>query len=270
MRIHNETPYQAGWTTSFLQDGRELVTVVVKGSFSLRNAGELLERQRPLLESDEFGKDPAKDAPLRENDFAPRKPRCDVLLHACAYAPAGRLAARFEVGAVVGAMQKSFVVVGRRQWRRGVVSARASAPEPFDQHRISYDSAFGGVDVDPEDPLRIHSYLQNPSGTGYSRSGAQLEGMALPRSEELKRSVADPSANYPPMAFGPIGRHWVPRLSYVGTYDEKWQNERLPFMPDDFNPLYFQAAPPDQQVDHIVGGERSRAGRQRATFFTTG
>jgi hypothetical protein len=80
--------------------------------------------------------------------------------------------------------------------------------------------------------------------------------MALPRTEESRRAVSDPSQSYLPMAFGPLGRHWAPRLHHVGTYDKRWQDERMPFMPDDFNPLYFQAAAVDQQIDPPRGGER--------------
>jgi hypothetical protein len=147
-------------------------------------------------------------------------------------------------------------VVGPRHWRRGIVGVSPSPPQAFHQHTISYDSAFGGLDIDPNNPKRIYSYLENPSGIGYSKSGSQPEGTPLPRSEELQSSVTDPSASYIPMALGPIGRHWKPRLNYVGTYDEKWQSDRLPFMPDDFDPLYFQAAPPNQQIDYVQGGER--------------
>lgn len=256
MRIHNKTHFPAGWTQSFLRDGREAVTVVVKGTFSLRRAGEPSEQPVELFDTDVFGNEPARDAPLRENDFAPYKPRCDVLLQASAYAPGGRPVRRVEAGVAVGSMQKTFATVGPRTWRRGFVGVVPTAPELFDQCLVSYDTAFGGVDVDPRDPQRIHTFPENPSGIGYSKSGANVDGMPLPRTEELGRGVTDPSAHYVPMALGPVGRHWSPRASYAGTYDEQWQSERLPFLPDDFNSLYFQAAPADQQIDHPTGGER--------------
>ncbi len=256
MQLSNETPFVAGWVPGFHPDGRELVTVVVKGSFSLRNSRALHSRPQPLLEVDEFGADPARDAPVRENDFAPLKLRCDVLVHATAYAPGGRATTGFDVGVAVGQMTKRLHVTGPRQWRRGLTGVTATAPERFVEHRISYDTAFGGVDVDPERPDVVNTFLENPSGLGFSKSGCKLSGMALPRTEEMGRPVTDPAAHYKPQALGPIGRNWVPRSSYVGTYDKAWQDERMPFMPDDFNPLHYQAAAPDQQIDPPVGGER--------------
>ena len=45
---------------------------------------------------------------------------------------------------------------------------------------------------------------------------------------------------------GPICPHWSPRLERAGTYDDAWSSSRAPLLPDDFNPLFFQAAPVDQ------------------------
>lgn len=41
-----------------------------------------------------------------------------------------------------------------------------------------------------------------------------------------------------------MGRSWQPRLRYAGTYDQHWMDERLPFLPEDFDLRYFQSAPP--------------------------
>jgi hypothetical protein len=58
------------------------------------------------------------------------------------------------------------------------------------------------------------------------------------------------------MSFGPIGRNWLPRSGYAGTYDKKWQDEVFPFLPGDFDDRYFNAAPEDQQLPELVGGEQ--------------
>ena len=44
--------------------------------------------------ADTFTGEPGFSAPVYEVDFAPRKPRCDVLLVGSAYAPEGRPATR--------------------------------------------------------------------------------------------------------------------------------------------------------------------------------
>jgi hypothetical protein len=71
------------------------------------------------------------------------------------------------------------------------------------------------------------------------------------------------------MSFGPIGRSWIPRPSLAGTYDQKWLDEVFPFLPSDFDPLYHQCAPADQQMMPPQGGEEvelvhlTREGRTR-------
>jgi hypothetical protein len=70
----------------------------------------------------------------------------------------------------------------------------------------------------------------------------------LPNTEELGVEVTQPDGVYRPMSFGAIGRHWEPRRSYAGTYDQQWMDEVFPFLPADFDEQYYQAAPPDQQL----------------------
>ena len=57
------------------------------------------------------------------------------------------------------------------------------------------------------------------------------------------------------MSFGVIGRNWLPRYPYAGTYDQNWIDNIFPFLPPDFDNAYFQAAPPDQQMPYLKGGE---------------
>jgi hypothetical protein len=57
------------------------------------------------------------------------------------------------------------------------------------------------------------------------------------------------------MAFGPIGRSWEPRYKLAGTYDQNWLDNVFPFLPADFNDAYYQAAPSDQQMPYLKGGE---------------
>ena len=73
MVIINQTPFICGWTVSFQSDGREIIVVVIKATYVL-NAPSLNDIQLPLLEADIFGTDPAKNAPILENDFAHFKP----------------------------------------------------------------------------------------------------------------------------------------------------------------------------------------------------
>ena len=83
----------AGYTMGLEPSGRELLVVVIKGTFAIPQPGEeirLHEQQLPLVMADTFTGEPGFSAPVFEADFAPRKPMCDVLLLGSAYAPRGR------------------------------------------------------------------------------------------------------------------------------------------------------------------------------------
>lgn len=56
---------------------------------------------------------------------------------------------------------------------------------------------------------------------------------------------------YSPVGFGFTGRSWSPRISYSGTYDQKWIDEQHPYPPKDMNYAYWNAAPEDQQIDFL-------------------
>jgi hypothetical protein len=72
------------------------------------------------------------------------------------------------------------------------------------------------------------------------------------------------------MALGPIGRSWPQRVRFAGTYDDAWLADCFPFLPGDFDSRYFQAAPDDQQVPYLRGGEDvlllNLTPRERASF----
>src|SRR4051794_12615314 len=115
MEFINATRMQAGYTMGLEPSGRELLIVVVKGTFVLPKNGEpvrLHDEQLPLVMADTFTGEPGLSAPVYEVDFAPRKKRCDVLLNGSAYAPGGKPTSRVPVGLRVGAMTKTFDVLG--------------------------------------------------------------------------------------------------------------------------------------------------------------
>ena len=260
MQLLNATRMQAGYTMGMRPDGRELLVVVVKGTFAIPEDGEeakLLEKQLPLVEADSFTGEPGLSAPVYESDYAPVKPRCDVLLLGSAYAPGGRSAERVRVSLQVGPMRKQFDVVGSRMWCSDMFGTAATAPQPFAVMPISYDAAFGGVDNLNPDPNQHEAYPPNPIGRGFypKSNGAQIDGKPLPNTEEPGNPIKSPTGGYRPMGLGPIGRAWQPRPQYAGTYDQDWIDNVFPFLPSDFDERYYQNAPPDQQIDYLRGGE---------------
>jgi hypothetical protein len=258
MKLLNATGMAAGCTLGMEPSGAEHLVVAVKGTFTLPASGReplLAEEQVPLVDADAFSGAPGLSSPTAECDHAPWKPRCDVLLNGSAYAPAGRPAARVPVGIRIGGWQKTFAVVGNRTWRAGGLGA--TRPEPFEVMPISYDNAFGGPDDFHPDASRHRSYRPNPVGRGYHSDLAPelVNGTPLPNTEENDAAVQAPNGRYAPMAFGPVGRGWLPRYKLAGTYDQNWIDNIFPFLPPDFDPAYYQSAPPDQQIERIEGGE---------------
>lgn len=251
----------AAYTMGTDPSARERLVVVVKGTFTIPDQAdhepELASEQAPLVMADEFTGEPGMSATLYESEFPPAKPRCDVLLNGSAYAPHGTPVPRVTVGLRVGAMQKSFDVIGNRVWDKVLLSMTPSDPLPFDVMPISYDRAYGGVDQAKNNPEKRKAYTRNPIGVGYYplTRGKDLLGKPLPNTAEVGKPVDARTGRYNPMSFGAIGRNFEPRPAYAGTYDQNWIDNVFPFLPADFDPLYYQSAPQDQQTDFPAGGE---------------
>ncbi len=253
MQLINATRMVAGYNMGLEPSGRELLAVVIKGTFVLPKAGEavrLADQQLPLIMADAFTGAPGFSSPVHEIDFAPRKRACDVLLVGSAHAPAGKAVTRMRVRLQVGPMVKEAEVVGPRVWKANIASISASEPEHFTCLPLSYDVAFGGVDKHPDDAGEHDAYLPNPAGRGWHKhlKTHWVDGSALPNLEVPGEPVTEPDGKYAPISFGPLARGWPARARFAGTYDQAWLDNDFPFLPKDFDERYFQAAPEDQQL----------------------
>src|SRR5215472_1670750 len=258
MEFVNESKVQAGWTLGFGRDGRELLIIAIKATYTLPAMGEdlrLAAEQAKLVLADEFTGEPGLSAPLRETDYAPRKLNCDVVLNGSAYAPGGRPTRVVEVSLRVSSISKSFFVFGDRYWQDFILPP--SGPEAFTKGPISYDRAYGGADKNEDEPDRVVTYPENPIGIGYHpiRRRSDLVGKLLPNSSEEREPISNAKGRYRPMSFDPVGRNFFPRYKHAGTYDQAWLDNLAPFWPADFSYAYFQCAPHDQQVGFLQGGE---------------
>ncbi|NHZ44548.1 DUF2169 family type VI secretion system accessory protein [Massilia aquatica] len=260
MNLTNHTRFAAGYTTMHDKAGSECLVVVVKATFRLPCAGkppEPMDEQVPVTLADTATGEPGASAPEYECDYCLDKPMVDVLLLGSAYAPRGVAADMVPVGLRVGSMSKAFNVLGKRQWRahlRGALVGIGKA-EPFIRQAISYDIAYGGTQTGREGAAGRPAYARNPVGCGYHPQRASAHGMPVARTESPSDPVTSPRGTYAPLSFGPLGRHWEPRVKYAGTYDANWLEQVFPFLPPDFDARYFQSAPEDQRLAQLDGGE---------------
>lgn len=259
MELINATRFQAAYTMGTEPSAREHIVVAVKGTFAFpERDGDvcpLADEQLPLVMADEYWGEPGHSAPRYEIDFALRKPRCEVLLNATAYAPEGRPATKVRIGVKLSGWSKVIDVVGDRYWVQRGGSIGPSAAEPFLALPLTYERAFGGTD--DTDPDRAEAYMPNPVGRGYGlvRSGERLIGRPAPNTEAPGDPVSVPWGGYRPMGLGVQARNAAARLKHAGTYDQHWLDEVFPFLPADFDDRYYQAAPEDQWLAEPKGGE---------------
>ncbi len=123
---------------------------------------------------------------------------------------------------------------------------------------LTWDRAFGGSDLPREGRGEPVVEARNPVGRGivHAQTATPIAGLSLPNLEDPSHLIRSPADRPVPVGCGPIPPAWQPRLAYAGTYDEAWQRGRAPYLPRDFDPRFFQAAPPDQIVHpHLAGGE---------------
>lgn len=254
----NDTPFLAETFVSQDKHCAKFCTVVVRATFDVDADGACrpAQNQSPFVFADTHYGDAADTAVQAETDFAPVKPRCEVLLDAMAVAPQGQAATALEVALLGSSLDKRAIVTGERRWVAGAFGLKASRPEPFTVMPLAWHLAFGGTDRTSGDPSSNRSDPRNPIGRGYleSRSAAAIDGTPLPCIERPRSRLKDHLDKPEPIGFGPVPRFAAERVRFAGTYDEHWMENVRPFLPADFDDRYFQAAPQDQQVDTLAEG----------------
>jgi uncharacterized protein YjbI with pentapeptide repeats len=168
-------------------------------------------------------------------DLAQKKSRGGYGVAGDACAPAGRQVTGLTVRAGVGTLQKSVLVLGDRYWTRGLTGWQASAPQPFTRMPIGPARAYGGK-----------GYARNPLGKGYCADPERADGVALPNVERPEAPVLRPSDTPAPALLGPLPQGSPDQARWLGTLDKRWQRARLPWLPDDTDPRWFDRFEQDQ------------------------
>jgi hypothetical protein len=252
----NHTPFETCLMILQDKDGRDTAVAVTKATFTLDgNSPAISPAQQPVVPVDRYRGEPGQSSLLYASEATLPKPSTDIVMNGQAHA---RGRPEILVSLAVGSIGKSVLVSGRRSWK-GVISLTGkTSPEPFGRLPLDYEHAYGGADEHAADPSRTETWPENPVGMGFVMDGGkkQLKGMDMAHIENPAKRLKDPWTRLRPEGFGYIAPHWMPRSGFSGTFDSRWQRTRMPFLPEDFNPRFLNAAHPDLITrDHLTGDE---------------
>lgn len=248
LRIENETPFLTQLVPALGPNGDDYAFLVVKGVFDLSGGSATPLAEATWTLADVYLGEPGSSSIHCPCDLTPPKAQTDVLMSATAYAP--EPTTELSCSLRVGTLHKTVRVLGDRVYCRSVGGTAISAPAPFTQMPLTYERAFGGTHGNQIDQ-------RNLVGVGVVVPDADdVEGRRLPNLEDPSDPIRRPGDCPPPAGFGVISPNWLPRASLAGTYDERWREERCPFLPVDFDDRFLQLAPHDLIAKgHLRGGE---------------
>lgn len=241
--VDNLTDFEVHPQTLVDKDGEKLVAVV-KATYHLR-PGEPLEipprsRRRTVRPADVPWGKPEISSIMFPADVCLRKPGTDVVVVARAHAPNGVPVPSFDAGVRVGPLRKAARIFGNRVWQAG--GNGLTPPSNIAEIEMRYDFAWGGAD--DSDPLKFVEEPWNPVGRGVVRDNANLTHKLVPNIEDPAMLISSVRTKPKPMGIGPIGRHWMPRRRYSGTYDQDWLENVAPLMPADQDDRFNNCASP--------------------------
>lgn len=240
MNIFNDSKIAFGTIVNSVKNQQLSVSFVIKSTFSIQNGQSAKWADEPdFLSGDVYNEDDLGSYLIYTSDFAPYKPRGDLLLTGSAYAPESRSVFSLNTQFQVGNFSKTLTVVGKRTWKQSFPKGLTlTEPQAFDSMPLTYEVAFGGT-----------AFSKNPVGCGYRTENAPciVAPHAVP---------CGPEDNQDPAGYAPLNSNWQQRYSLTGSYDEAWIESHWPWFPQDFDWGYFNAAPPDQQLSgYLVGNE---------------
>ncbi|OLU20400.1 hypothetical protein BVH01_00205 [Pseudomonas sp. PA1(2017)] len=284
MQIDNRSGFPHAWFEKTGPGGIVHDVLVLRGTFDLNDSYKPLQRaakQAAIVYADEYDGhpevNPLQSVLRREGDLVLLKPASDIYVTGTAHSEGGVAKPGWLAGIRVGNRRKLLQLHGPRRFERHGQQWRLSGAESVTQVPLDYRYAFGGcysVRTGEQGEIERVYNPQNPAGCGWLPSEADLQAMSpeaqaqlrqwleevselpAPQIEDVEAPVASPHDTLPPQGLAPLARWSQERLQYAGTYDEHWQRERYPLLPDDFDERFYQAAPPDLvQPGYLAGDE---------------
>jgi hypothetical protein len=280
--IENRTGLPHFWFEKAGPGGEVFDVLVVRGTFEFDSAGgelTLAGEQQSIRYGDEFEgaveSNPLRAVLTREGDLVLFKPTTDVYLTGTAY-PADRLPARSWIASLsVGPVRKVLRLYGPRWFEKRWDGWRLTETEPTTELVLDYRQSFGGSFSAGEDGLtQEHVYKpDNPAGMGWLPDDKSLEKLSepareaieaevsgaqfldAPRIDDPREPVVHPQQDAATQGFGPVARWCSTRLQHAGTYDDNWRASVYPQLPNDFDPRFYQSAPPDLVCPEYLKGD---------------
>jgi hypothetical protein len=250
LQLDNQTPFYAVMSVLPNREGVDTLYVILKATLALRPKLALAPVQVPVTLADEYHADPTDSSLKQVSELHIGKPGTDVLLVGRAWAPEGRMVAQTWVRVSVAERQKTIRVSGDRRWKQ---DATPTDPEPFEAMPLVWERAFGGVQQLAD---RMLAEERNPVGVGFAgtRHAEELVGHPVPNLEDPTTLLEQLGQHCNPACLAPSAPHWLPRRAFAGTYDERWQRTRAPYLPADFDTRFLGCAAAELTFDRYLQG----------------
>jgi hypothetical protein len=252
MPLVNASPFQAVDLPWVDASGNAVVIAIVKGTFVVGKDGGTSRAEEPTeLRPDDVPLDPdnPNSSARYPSDMGDCKVGTDVVVVGDAVATK-----KTKVMDVAIRIRETVVplrVHGERVFYKGMGGVAVGPALEFERVPIVYERAYGGS----SDDLSVVE-LRNPAGRGVAKNPSDLVDKPAPQIEHPAYPHTSAKDRHPPVGFGSLRSHWGPRRDYVGTVDEEWKANRMPLMPRDFDPRYYNVAHPSLQFDPpLAAGE---------------
>ena len=258
LQLKNKTQFDATIAVFPNENAVDTLYVIVKAAFLSGNKIEIAESQSPIVMADEYWGKPGQSSLKYASELHLIKPSTDIVMIGKALSPDKHPVSQIDVMLAVADRKKVVRVFGDRQWTHGLWGLGITPPVPFESMPLIYERAFGGVhEINPEKHESLFE-ARNPVGRGFKgkRSKKELIRTMLPNLEDPAQLIKKINDLPTPACFGYVESSWEPRKSFAGTYDDAWQQKRAPYLPEDFDPRFFNAAHPDLVCSgYLKGGE---------------
>lgn len=248
----NLTPFPDRWFMTADIDGEPWLTAVLSATFDMPAPGVSdgvatpAETPWAILDHETWFGEPGNSSLLHDSQALLGRPGTDIALNGFARTPQAERLAYLDTCLQVGSTEQRVRVFGKRVWVNGFWGFRPGEAEPFCEQALRYEYAFGGAcPTGPGKDGTVPFEARNPIGMGfYSGKRAALD-QPMPLLEDPRQPITSLDDRPQPAGYGLISRSWQPRLAYAGTYDARWQRERAPLWPEDFEARFLHAAHPN-------------------------